>query len=137
MADETKPVLVSPNALIKVGGNNFMNMTDASQLTSLEQSAPAFHRRVVDALKASGKVRAEDPIVAQAQRHSQPEFYRPQQQKMRFTTGAIVQNKAGKRLTIIKASAGHTRKNNIPVHRVADKNGKVWLERENDLKLLV
>lgn len=131
MADH-KSEPVSPSALIKVGGNNFFNMTDASGIDSLRAAAPAFHHNIDNALKASGKVRMEDPIVAAAQRGYVP----VRQQIKRFKTGApVIHVETGRKLTIIHASVGHTKKTHTPVHKCADKDGNVWDISESKLKL--
>ena len=132
MAD-TKPEPAPSSALIKVGGTNFASMTDASQIDSLKASAPSWHNNITEVLKATGKVRPEDPVVAMAQRG-----YVPKKEVMKFRTGAPVLHLAtGKKLTIIHASVGHTKKTKTPVHRVADRNGNVWDIKETLLKLRV
>jgi|HubBroStandDraft_2_1064218.scaffolds.fasta_scaffold257881_2 hypothetical protein len=123
---------ISSSRLVKVGGNNFANMRDASQIDTLKAAAPAFHGNIDHALKASGTVRAPDPVVEAA-------MYRTQQQKreiLGFTKGAPVKHlETGKKLTILQASVGHTKKTRTPVHKVVDKEGNVWLEKESKLKL--
>jgi hypothetical protein len=136
MADEKKGEIIPPSALIKVGGNNFASMTDASQLSSMESAAPPFHRTVLNALKASGKIR-EDQVITNTIRQSPANRNLLAKKILRYVTGARVRNKQGKKLTIIQASCGHTKKNKIPVHKVANKDGDSWLERENDLELLL
>lgn len=138
MADEKKGELVSPSALIPVGGNNFSKLTDSSQLSSMEASAPPFHRSVLNALKATGKVR-EDQVISRASQPDRNTGYDtiPVRKKLKFVNGARVKNIEGKKLTIIQASCGHTKKSNIPVHKVANKKGESWLEKENELTLLL
>jgi hypothetical protein len=126
MSNDFKPVPVPASALIPVGGTNFANMNDIRELRSLEESAPAFHRNITRSLVAAGKVRENN--VELEQLHNRPS---------KFGLGAIVKNKMGKQVTIIQVSAGHTKKTNTPVHKVADKKGNVWLEKESDLKLIL
>lgn len=136
MADH-KPEPAPPSALIKVGGTNFASMTDASQIDSLKASAPSWHNNITEALKAQGKVRPEDPVVAMAQHQSRSVAKRISAVQG-FRRGApVIHRETGKKLTIIHASVGHTKKTNTPVHRVADKQGNVWDIKETLLKLRV
>ena len=133
MADETKPVPVPSSSLIPVGGTNFSSMNDISQLQSVEAQAPAWHSSTIARLKAAGKIREET---------IQPEQFKQavsvQQSKVTtFGTGARVMTSEGKKVTIIQASAGYTKKTKTPVHRVANKAGKTWLEKETNLTLLL
>jgi hypothetical protein len=132
MADnEFKAEPVSPSALIKVGGTNFASMTDASAIDTMRASAPAFHSNVDHALRASGKVRDEGFETKQT-------FVTRQHGKTAkmFKTGApVIHVETGKKLTIIHASVGFTRKSRTPVHKCADKNGNVWDIKESKLKL--
>jgi hypothetical protein len=138
MADEKKGEVLPPSALIPVGGNNFSKMTDSSQLSSMEAGAPPFHSRVLNALKATGKVR-EDQVISRASQPDRNTGYDtiPVRKKLKFVNGARVKNLQGKKLTIIQASAGHTKKGNILVHKVANKEGESWLEKESELTLLL
>jgi hypothetical protein len=131
---ENKPVPVSSSALIPVGGRNFASMTDASQLDSLKASAPAFHNAIDRALKVQGKVRDMDSI----QEIKSKQYYTPKRVEPKgFVTGAPVIDNEGRKLTIIHASAGHTKKTHTPVHRVVNKRGESWLAKETDLSLRV
>jgi hypothetical protein len=135
---EGKPIPVRPGEstnLIQVGGTNFASMNSVEALNSMEASAPSWHRATMDRLKAAGKVREEN---------IQPEQFEQRQSQVMlrdsiktFGQGAIVKNAEGKKLTIIKASAGYTKKTRTPVHKVADKAGNVWLEKETNLKLIL
>ena len=127
---ETKAVPVSPSALIPVGGSNFFNMQNVSDLQSLEAQAPPFHQAINRAIIASGKAREED---------YQPEHVTVRQPKAipTFGVGAQARTREGKRVTIIQASAGYTKKTRTPVHKVADKRGNVWLEKESNLDLML
>jgi hypothetical protein len=131
MADH-KPESVSPSSLIKVGGTNFFSMTDASGIDTMRASAPGFHSAIDRALKASGKVRGADPVVELAKREM---FTQPKRQVQGFVKGAPVKDQKGRRLTIIHASVGYTKKTQTPVHEVVDKDGDRWLEKESNLKL--
>lgn len=131
MAEEHKAIPVSSSQLIKVGGTDytsFANMNSVNDLASVEMAAPAFHRRYVDALKASGKVR-DDTLIAPRSVAVLP------QQAKGFKRGVSVVTTEGKKVTIIQASAGYTKRSNTPVHRVADKKGNSWLEKETDLTI--
>lgn len=139
MADKDfKPEPVSSAALIPVGGTNFYNMQSVEQLQSMEASAPAFHRSVTRALVASGKVREENIQPEQLRGMDKTERAQRHGRNMSFGTGARVMiNETGKKVTIIQASAGHTKKTKVPVHKVADTKGNVWLEKETALTLLL
>ena len=128
---EHSAVPVSPSSLIKPGGTNFSSMQSLDDLHRAESKAPDFHRRTLDALKATGKVRDDGT----QQRSAMPSSVTPTKPRG-FKIGVRVMNKAGKKLTIIQAQAGYTKKTKTPVHRVADRQGESWLERETDLQLL-
>src|ERR1700751_1421432 len=102
----TKTQTIPASSLIPVGGNNFQKMTDASQLSSLEASAPAFHRSVLNALKAAGKVREDEKLVEMMKGRREQVTEGP---RMGFRTGSPVIDKQGRKLTIIHARAGHTK----------------------------
>lgn len=132
MTDENKAVPVSPSALIPVGGSNFFNMQDLDQLRSMEASAPAWHGNSVRNMIANGKVREENNnpehlITGRAQAKDLPTF----------GIGSRVRNKEGKKATIIQAVAGYTKKTNTPVHKVSDKKGNIWLEKQTNLELIL
>lgn len=137
MADEHKAVPVPPSALIPVGGTNFASMTDISQLQQLESSAPAFHRNILHALKASGKIRgdtaqiSDEQLVGAVQERSKP-------RTIKCGKGSVVIDSVQRRKgTIVKLNAGYTKVTHTPVHRVCDKNGDVWLAKETNLKVLI
>lgn len=130
MSEYKGSVRCEASSLIPVGGNNFYSMRDVSQLNALESSAPAFHRAVVNGLKASGKVRGEDVVEAAT-------VIRDPRPKKKFGTGAKVRDKEKRcKGIIIQANAGYTRKTNIPVHRVADSNGNSWLAKQSNLTVI-
>jgi hypothetical protein len=130
MSDYKGAVRCSPSDLIPVNGNCFANMSDVAQLQSLEASAPSFHRRVVDALKASGKVRGEDVL-------ENATVIRDPRPRKKFGIGARVRDvEKGRKGIIIHASAGYTKKKHTPVHKVADKNGNIWLAKQTNLELI-
>lgn len=134
MSNEWKAVPVSSSELIRLGGTNFFNMQSVQDLQTVESTAPAFHTRVLNALKASGKVRDDGthydatlPIHAPINR-----------QMNNFGRGARVYDRTKSvKCTIIHANAGYTRKTRTPVHRVADRSGDTWLAKESELKLLL
>lgn len=129
MANEHKPESVSPSALIQVGGTNFASMRDSSQLASLEASAPAFHRQVLNAIKGSGKVR--DTEVAETM------FASVKKLSNKITNGVTVKDNVRKtKGIVIQAKAGYTKKSKTPVHRIADRQGNSWLAKETDLKII-
>src|SRR5258708_7613578 len=131
MGKDWQPEKVSASSLIPVGGTNFANMNSVSQLNSLQDLAPGFHRATLDALKASGKVR-EDPLQVE---HV---TVRPSRILKNFGHGARVKDsKEGRKGVIIHANAGYTKQKHTPVHRVADSKGKSWLAKETDLKLIL
>jgi hypothetical protein len=123
---------ISSSALIPVRGRNFFSMQDASEISSMEASAPAFHNRALTALKASGKIRDEDPYPVRYESRSQAKRITAIQG---FIKGAPVIDREGRKLTIKAASIGHTEKKHIPVHKVVDKHGDTWLEKETNLRL--
>src|SRR5271170_7994768 len=98
MGDEHKPETVSSSSLIRVGGTNFFNMRSVNDLVSAEASAPDFHRRALNGLKASGKVRDDS-------QQYQPQVSERVQVRSRrsFDDGSRVRNAEGKKLTIIHA----------------------------------
>src|SRR4051812_42131814 len=120
MAEEWKAVQCTPNSLIQLNGvTNFASMRSAQELSTLEATAPAFHHRVLSALKAGGKVRAEENI--QPQRSYET---RGQVIKASFRQGASVKDTKEKRKgVVIQAAAGYTKKSHTPVHRIADNKG--------------
>jgi hypothetical protein len=130
---EHKAVPVSPSALIPVGGSNFFNMHDVNDLNTLIAQAPPDHQMLNRAIIAQGKIHgtAQDAEQAITGRIIQ----RPK--LTTFKKGAIARTSDGKKVTIIKANASYTRKTHAPVHRVADGRGKVWLEKQTDLELLL
>lgn len=131
-----KPESVSSSSLIKVGGSNFFNMSDASQIDTLKAAAPPFHDAISRALTASGTARVPDPVVAAAERIVKSETKRDiRGSTNQFTKGTPVRNREGRKLTIIKASVGETKKTRTNVHKVVDKEGNTWLEKETDLTL--
>lgn len=133
MADnDHKADPVSPSALIQVGGTNFSGMRGVDQLRSVEASAPAFHGAALRSLIKNGKVR-DDTV----QQERVSNVVVPKSSKLKFGLGAIARTSDGKKVTIIQASAGYTAKSKTPVHKVADRNGRVWLEKESNLRLVL
>jgi|ERR1039458_3866248 hypothetical protein len=137
MADKAgKPIPVRPGESTKtitVGGTNFASMNSVEQLQNMMAFAPPTDH-ITRALLASGKVREiPDPLALQPMHVGN----NVGKGLSHFGKGATVRNKAGKKLTIIRASVGHMKKAGVDVHKVADKEGNVWLEREDNLKLLL
>jgi len=129
--------VISSTSLARLGGTNFFNMRDASQLNSVVASAPPFHQNVTRALIASGKVMPKDPIVERAILQTMPatRTIRAATPRLVFTRGTpVVHTPTGKKLTVIQASVGHTKKTLTPVHRVADKRGNSWDIKETELQ---
>ena len=139
MTTEWKPDPVSASSLIQVGKDNsnyrsLANITSMDQLLSIEASAPSFHTSAMRALETAAKMRQRNSNDEETQQivsrhHIQRE------PKAEFGRGAKVVNKEGKRLTIIYANAGVTRKSKTPVHKVADRKGNTWLEKQSNLTL--
>lgn len=130
MGDDWKAEKVSASELIPVGGTNFASMTDASQIDSMRMTAPGEHRFLDNAIKAQGKHKAELAVPHQER------IIIPPQRKLAFGVGSRVVNQSGKKLTIIQANAGYTKKSKTPVHKLADKSGNIYIEKQTDLKLL-
>lgn len=133
---------LSPSSLIKLEGKNFFNMTSAEDLSFIEASAPAWHTRMLHALKASGKIREDQVMAPDPSNRGYVRNMQATRHEKKFTRGTLCKVKddgerPGKKVTIIHASAGHTKKTHTPVHLVADRNGDTWLERETNLKLIV
>ena len=128
MGDDWKAEKVSSSALIPVGGTNFASMNDASQIDTLRMTAPGIHHSLDRAIKASGK-HIEELAVPQQER-----ILLPVKRKASFGVGTRVINAKGRKLTIIQANAGYTKKTRTPVHKLADTNGNIYLEKETDLK---
>lgn len=135
MADDWKPERVSSSSLIPINGSNFYNMRGVQDLQSLEGSAPAFHRRMLEALKASGKVRDDG---THQEVESIPSHASAPRRRKGIGNGARVMDlKRGIKVTIIHANAGHTKKSKTPVHRVANRDGETWFLREDEMKLIL
>lgn len=133
MSDEHKAEPISSSALIRVGGTNIASMNSVNDLIAVEMTAPPVHRSYVNALKASGKVKDSD-LIASSLASSSAQHVQVKSIKT-YSRGSSVVNKEGKKLTIIEASAGHTKKTKTPVHRVSDRKGNTWLEKETDLTI--
>lgn len=139
---ENKPERCSPSALVPLRGNNFYSMRNVESLAAMEGSAPEFHRRAMNGLIASGKVRDNDDpsiettsrstVVERLNRLSSPVTIK----RLFFAEGVKVKDtQEGRKGIIIKASVGHTKKHKIPVHRVSDANGDIWLAKETNLRI--
>ncbi len=134
MSEEWKAERVDSSSLIQVGGTNFFNMRGVQELQSLEASAPALHRRMLAALKASGKVRDDGTHETEYL----PSHASAQRSKIGFGNGARVFDlKRRVKVTIIYAKAGYTKKTKTPVHRVANRDGESWLVRQDEIKLIL
>lgn len=129
---EWKAEPVSASSLIPVGGTNFASMKDASQLRSVQASAPPMHRQY-DRASTGGAL--EDNEVGRSALQRVPMNNRVLNN---FGLGAAVHdNNKQRRGVIIQASVGTTRKTKTPVHKISDSRGKTWNAKQSDLKLIL
>lgn len=113
-------------------GNCFANMQSVSDLEMMCSAAPEDHRLITERLKQMGKVRGEERmgVRSSVKAHSASRV-------ATFSRGATVKDlERKKRGIIIQANAGYTVKTHKPVHKLADEDGNVWLQKEKHLKLI-
>lgn len=126
------PERVDSSALLPGAQKSISRMQSASDISMAEASAPAWHRNTLDRLKAAGKVREENQAPPRREIYGDIE---PPVRKTFITGARVVHKETGKKLTIIQARAGYTKRSHITAHRVADKDGNSWIELETKLKL--
>jgi len=132
MGDYKGPERVDPSSLVQGAEKSFSRMRSASDISMAEATAPAFHHRIMDAIKAQGKVRGDGTSIPE--REAAAGVVLPPRKA--YVVGArVLHSETGRKLTIIHAKAGYTKNTHRPVHRVADKDGNTWLIPESKLIL--
>lgn len=135
MADDWKAERVAPSAILPPAKSSIMAMDSVNDLNAAESSAPGFHRRVLDALKASGKVKS--PHAEDFEEREPVSIHRDPIRTARIERGSDVRDiKTKRRGIVIKACAGYTKRSHTPVHRIADRHGDTWLAKSTDLRVL-
>jgi hypothetical protein len=133
MGNDWKAEHVEPSAILPPASKSIARYNDVNDLNRAQNSAPGFHRRLLDAMKASGKVRSPHEEDFQQERvtiHRDP-------RATRIERGSEVRDtKTGRKGIVIRANAGYTKKSHTPVHEIADRNGNSWLQKTKHLKLL-
>lgn len=132
MGEYKGPERVDPSSLLQGGEKSLGRLTGPEMLTMIELSRPSWHGQAINAIKARGRV----PGAQVRQNVVQAGDIQVPVRRKAYVTGARVQyTETGKKLTVIKASVGRTKKGRI-LHRVADTQGNVWDISEKKLKLL-